>query len=270
MAYSQKLRKLFPDISLCWEDLLLLEAFQVKYLPDRVSQAEFAVLIHEYPVLYRFLIQKYPPIASFLSGLLKDQSKMEDPRKVEEHCEEALWEIADLIIYNKHPDVFDAQAPLRWELEEINSVAPLKGKTIADVGAGSGRIAFLLAPLAGSVYAIEPLNSFRSFMKEKALSQKVSNLFVMDGTLDSIPLPENSLDILITSNAMGWNLEEELAEIERVVKPGGSAIHLLQADKERENPLHDVLVSPTWNYDCLDKEEGSKLKLRYHKLIRLA
>jgi ubiquinone/menaquinone biosynthesis C-methylase UbiE len=270
MAYSQKLRKLFPDISLCWEDLLLLEAFQVKYLPSRVSQAEFAVLIHEYPLLHRFLIQKYPPIASFLSGLLKDQSKVEDPLKVQELCEEALWEIADLIIYNKHPDVFDAQAPLRWELEDINSAAPLKGKKIADVGAGSGRIAFLVAPLAGSVYAIEPLHSFRSFMKEKALGQKVSNFFVMDGTLDSIPLPENSLDILITSNAMGWNLEEELAEIERVVKNGGYAIHLFQAEKEIENLLHDVLVSPPWNYDFLEKKEGSTHKLRYHKSIKKA
>jgi len=242
----------------------------VKYLPDRVPKAEFAILIHEYPLIHRFLTQKYPPIASFLSGLLKDHSFSEDPQKVEESCMEALWEIADLIIYNKHPEVFDEQAPLRWELGDINSLVSMDGKTIADVGAGSGRIAFLVAPLAGSVYAIEPLQSFRSFMKEKALSQKVSNLFVMDGTLDSIPLPENSLDTLITSNAIGWNLQEELIEIERVVKQGGHAIHLLQSDMEQDNTLHDALVKAPWNYRCLEVKDDSKLKLRYHKLIRKA
>jgi ubiquinone/menaquinone biosynthesis C-methylase UbiE len=267
MTYSQKLRTLFPEISLTWEDLLLLEAFQVKYLPDRVAPTEFAVLINEYPVLHRFLIKKHPPIDSFLSGLLKGLKTLEDRQKVEELCQEALWEIADLIIYNKHPDLFDLHAPLTWELEDINSLCPTRGKIVADVGAGSGRIAFLVASEARTVYAIEPLSSFRSFMKKKARNQKTDNIFVMDGTLDSVPLPDATLDILITSNAIGWNLQEELLEIERLVKHGGHAIHLLQSDMETDNPMHDVLVKAPWNYRCLKKEDDSKLILRYHKVI---
>jgi len=265
MTYSQKLRSLFPEISLHWEDLLLLEAFQVKYLPERVAVKEFATLLHTYPVAHRFLVSKYPPISSFLAGILKENKALEDSELIEANCQEALWEIADLIIYNKSPERFDAQAPIKWEIAEINTITSLEGKVVADVGAGSGRIAFLLAPFVQTVYAIEPLASFRSYMKEKSAEKGVENLFIMDGTLDSIPLPNRSLDILITSNAIGWNLNKELKEIERVVKPGGHAIHLLQSNELVENPFHEILTSSPWNYTCLQSEDEEKMKLRYFK-----
>ena len=267
MTYSQKLRGLFPDISLGWEDLLLLETFQVKYLPGRVAVKEFATLLHTYPVLYRFLVLKYPPISSFLTGIMEENRPVADAKENEQHCQEALWEIADLIIYNKYPERFDTNAPIRWKMEEISSICSLEGKVVADVGAGSGRIAFLVAPLALTVFAVEPVTSLRSFMKKKALEKGVDNLYIMDGTLDSIPLPDQSLDVLITSNAIGWNLSEELHEIQRVLKPGGHAIHLLQADEKDENPLHETLTSPPWNYNCLQEKEGNRMKLRYYTLI---
>ncbi len=191
----------------------------------------FVTLIREYPVVHRFLISKYPPIASFLSGILKENKNAVDQQ----------------------------------EIEEIISITPIKGKVVADVGAGSGRIAFLVAPFAQTVFAVEPIASFRSFMKEKTRNKGVDNLYVMDGTLDSIPLPDCLLDVLITSNAIGWNLLEELKEIERVVKPGGHVIHLLHSDNTQDNPFHDTLVSSLWNYTCLRAEEGGKLKLRYYK-----
>ena len=265
MTYSQKLRELFPEISLTWEDLLLLETFQIKYLPARVPVKEFATLIRSYPVLHRFLISKYPPIATFLSGILKENPPEAKKEPKENQCQEALWEIADLIIYNKHPERFDAQAPIRWEISEINTLCSLEGKVVADVGAGSGRIAFLVAPFVETVYAVEPLASFRIFMKKKSAEQGVKNLYVMDGTLDSIPCPDQFLDVLLTSNAIGWNLSEELPEIERVLKPGGHAIHLLQAEEKVENPFHDILTSSPWNYSWLLDKDPERIKRRYYK-----
>ena len=72
MPHSKKLGGLFPEISLHWEDLLLLEAFQIRYLPDRVPVKEFATLLRAYPVTHRFLVSKYPPITSFLTRILKE------------------------------------------------------------------------------------------------------------------------------------------------------------------------------------------------------
>ena len=268
MSYSQKLRNLFPDIALNWEDILLLESFQIKSFPDRIAVKEFAILLHTYPVLYRFLVSKYPPIKAFLTGILEENDPVADKKMIEELCQEALWEIADLIIYNKYPEHFDTQAPIRWEVNEIQSIASLEGKVVADVGAGSGRIAFMVASHVQTIFAVEPLASFRTFMKEKAVEKGMKNLYVMDGTLDSIPLPDNSLDVLLTSNAIGWKLEEELKEIERVLRSGGHAIHLLQAEEKVENPFHDILISSPWNYTCLQEAEENRMKLRYFTVSR--
>jgi SAM-dependent methyltransferase len=268
MTYSKILRNRFPDISLQWEDLFLLESFQVAYLPDRVSIKEFATLLHTYPETYNFLVSKHPPITSFLARILEDNKAPGDKDLIREQCQEALWEIGDLIIYNKYPAQFDARAPIKWEISEINAITSLEGKVVADVGAGTGRIAFLLAPISQTIYAVEPLASFRSYMKEKAGRLGLKNTIIMDGKLDSLPLPDSSLDVLITSNAIGWNLQEELKEIERVLKAGGHSIHLLQSDIQTENPYHATLTSSTWNYTCLKEKNIKGMKLRYYKEMR--
>ena len=267
MAYSQMLRKLFPEITLQNEDLLLLESFQVKDLTNRVTEKEFATLLRESPVVLRFLLIKYPGIDSFLRRILQENEAVDDPDLIDSHCEEALWEIADLIIYNKHPELYDQKAPTKWDIKDLTSICSLQGKTVADVGAGSGRIAFLVAPHAHTVFAVEPLSSFRSFMKEKSKDQEVKNLFVMDGTLDAIPLPADSLDVLITSNAIGWKLDEELQEIERVVKPGGHAIHLIQAESTHEDPYEKILASAPWKYQFTRDLSENTLKIKYYKEI---
>jgi ubiquinone/menaquinone biosynthesis C-methylase UbiE len=269
MAYSQMLRELFPETTLQAEDMLLLETFQIKYLPDRVAKKEFATLLLEYPVVHRFLAAKYPPAASFLTKLLEAYKPSSGNQKREEQCQEALWEIADLIIYNKHPDLYDQNTRTHWDISDITSITSLADKTVADIGAGSGRIAFLVARHAQTVFAVEPIASFRSFMKEKAVKESVDNLFVMDGTLDSIPLPGDSLDVLITSNAIGWNLKEELTEIERVVKSGGQAIHLLHSDPKYDNPIHKIITSEPWNYHFLRDLSEHTVKIKYHKTLGL-
>lgn len=164
MPYSQILRELFPDINLHPEDILLLEAFQICYLPDRVVSMKFATLLHEYPVVQRFLVNKYPPIDSFITRLLKGNKPVSESHQIKDHCQETLWEIADLIIYNKHPELFDQKTRIHWDISEITSITSLDGKTVADIGAGSGRTAFMLAPFAPTVFAVEPTVSFRSFI----------------------------------------------------------------------------------------------------------
>jgi len=267
MTYSKKLRESFPDLTLQAEDLLLLETFQISYLPERVAKKEFATLLSRHPVVHRFLLNKHPPIEPFLSGLLDQNLPVNNPDEIEAQCQEALWEIADLIIYNKYPELFDSKGRIKWDIEEIRAVTSPEGKIVADVGAGAGRIAFLVAPHAKTVFAVEPIARLRSYMREKAVKQCIKNLYVMDGTLDLIPLPDDSLDLLITSNAIGWNLGGELKEIERVVKAGGQAIHLIHAETQQENHCHGILTSAPWFYGHIQKQSASTLKAIYYKTV---
>ena len=268
MQYADFLRKFFPGSELDVEDLLFLESFQIAYLPDRVPQKEFSTLLREYPFVHRFLISKYPPIKTSIDKILAQNAEINDPTLIQAHCDNALWEIADLVIYNKHPELYDEKVPFPWEISEIIAPESLQGQVVADVGAGSGMLSFLLAKYAKTVYAIEPITSFRQFIREKARTQKYNNIYTVDGFLNAIPFPEDSFDILFTSNAIGWSLEEELQEIERVVKPNGQAIHIMRmSEKETENPLHQRLVSSDWNYKWFRFESEGDQKLKYTKVM---
>jgi len=263
------LRELFPDITLKVDDLFHLEAFQIKYLPERVPVEEFSVLLRANPFIQRFLISKNPEIKGFINEVLKKNEVVSDEKTINELSQELLWEIADLIVYNKHPEIYDGKVNFPWNIDEIINKESLKGKVVADVGAGSGMLAFLLAKYAKTVFAFEPISNFRNFIREKAGKEGYRNVFAIDGFLDSIPFPENSLDILFTSNAIGWNIDKELLEIERVVKPNGQVIHIMRVSENAiENPVHAKLISSDWKYDFVEYKNINGLKLRYRKLLK--
>lgn len=266
MKYSKKLRKMFEGIELNAWDLLLLESFQVAYLPHRVPRKEFATLIYRYPKIKELLILKDRSIESYFDLILEENREIGSEEVIRKGCEEALWEIADLIVYNKFPELYDEKVPFLWTIGEIVGKEALKGKVIADVGAGSGKLSFLLAEHAETVFAIEPVSSFRTFMKQKVCQTGIKNLFVMDGFLESIPMPKDSLDMLFTSNAIGWNIEKELREIERVLKRNGLACHMMVYERaQTKPPLHDTLVSENWKYEFSQSTAGNRVKAMYVK-----
>jgi SAM-dependent methyltransferase len=259
---------MFPGLELEIEDLLLLESFQIKYLPDRVPEKEFAILLHSNPLIAKFLVLKYPPVDDFIKKILSAYDPLSDKQEIMLYCQDLLWEIADMIIYNKYPEIYDKNAKIDWKVGEIIDPAFLKGKTVIDAGAGTGKIAFMVAAFAEVVFAIEPVTSLRGFIKEKSISAKLGNLYALDGFLDSMPLPDASADVLFTSNAIGWNLEKELHEIERVLRSGGKAVHLMfDPSGMSGNPLYDILCSSPWNYDFTDFDIKSGSKFKYSKTI---
>lgn len=263
MKFSEHLRKTFPDTDLKVEDLRLLESFQIKDLPKRVPQKEFATLLREYPEIKQYLIEKLPAIQTFILKVLRDHKTVTDQEIIDKHCNEVLWEVGELLIYNKFPETYDSKIKFTWKIEDLMAPHELKGKTIADVGAGSGMLCILLSKYVQTIYAIEPLSSFRNFMHQRFIKENILNVQIKEGFLDRIPLPNHSVDILFTSNALGWNFEHEQKEIERLVKPGGKAIHLMRAfDKNAVSPHHDQLLK--WNY-TFEELEADGYKAKYIK-----
>ena len=245
--YADRLRKMFQGVNLSLEDLYLLDAFQIGYLPDRVPQREFAAILRAYPSIKRFLITKHPPVADFIEDVLTRFGPAVNQQELDEYSDRLVWEIADQFVYIKRPDMYDERVDLGWDFEEVLSIVPIEHKVVIDA---TGRIAFEAAHIADLVFAVEPVTSLRQFIRDKASDTGVANLFAIDGVLHAIPLPTGFADVLITSNAIGWQLDDEMVEIERVVKPGGYAIHLASQadDASQETPLHAGLTSPAWHY----------------------
>ncbi|POZ62911.1 methyltransferase domain-containing protein [Chromobacterium alticapitis] len=86
-----------------------------------------------------------------------------------------------------------------------------------DLGAGTGKFTALLAAVAGKIWAVEPVDEMRA-----RLQAKLPVVRALAGTAELIPLPDASVDAVVCAQAFHWfSSEAALAEIRRVLKPGG-------------------------------------------------
>jgi ubiquinone/menaquinone biosynthesis C-methylase UbiE len=255
-------------ISLDVEDLFLLESFQIAYFPGWVPERELAAMLHSQPVLKDFLVKKCPSISGYIANVLAEHEPVNDKKELAECSDRLLWTINDLLIYNKCPEVYDAMEFLKWDFREVTGITPLDGKVVVDGGAGTGRVALEAAQTARWVFAVEPVTRLRQFMREKAARLELKNVYAVDGFLQAIPFPDQFADVIITSHALGWRLEDELKELERVVKKGGFIIHCPGTDfSEREEEQHRHLISPGYGYKFSKYREADGWKRKYWKQV---
>jgi SAM-dependent methyltransferase len=90
------------------------------------------------------------------------------------------------------------------------------GRTVLDLAAGSGKLTRPLAALGCEVIAVEPVAEMRAAIGPAAAS-------ALDGTAEAIPLGDDSVDAVTVGQAFHWfDGPKALAEIERVLRPGGA------------------------------------------------
>ena len=252
------------------EDLYLLESFQISYLPGYLPEREFAAVLWAYPPIKTFLEKKFPGIISFIEHVIAEYGPAKDQQQLEEYSDTVVWTIADLLVYNKCPQEYDKQEFNKWDFTEVTSITPLDGKVVIDSGAGTGRVTLEAALTAKYVYSVEPVTRLRQFIREKAKEMGLTNVFVLEGFQHSIPLPDEFADVLLTSHALGWQLEEELQEFERVTRKGGHIIHCPgTAEESRDDEhKHQRLVSEDWQYKFSRYMEADGWKRKYWKQVK--
>lgn len=91
------------------------------------------------------------------------------------------------------------------------------GRTVVDLAAGTGKLTRLLIPTGATVIAVEPVAGMR-----EQLEAQVHGAEVVDGTAESMPLPDGSADVVTAAQAFHWfDGARALPEIHRVLRPGG-------------------------------------------------
>ncbi|MEX2647109.1 MAG: methyltransferase domain-containing protein [Gaiellaceae bacterium] len=107
------------------------------------------------------------------------------------------------------------------------------GRTVVDLGAGTGKLSRLLAETGARVIAVEPVDEMRAFIEVEALA----------GTAEAIPLPDESADAVTAAQAFHWfDAEAALAEIDRILRPGG-ALALVANQLDRSDALTDAFAA---------------------------
>ena len=91
------------------------------------------------------------------------------------------------------------------------------GRTVLELGAGTGKLTRLIAPSGARILALEPVAE----MREKLVAS-VAGVELVDGTAESIDLPAGSVDAVVVAQAFHWfDAVRALSEIHRVLRPGG-------------------------------------------------
>ena len=107
------------------------------------------------------------------------------------------------------------------------------GRTLLELGAGTGKLTRLLVPTGARVVALEPVASMRATLSR--VINGAAGVEVVDGTAEAIPLPAASVDAVVVAQAFHWfDAIRALSEIHRVLRPDG---RLLLAMNQRDESV---------------------------------
>ena len=109
--------------------------------------------------------------------------------------------------YRKHWDahVPDAELVARTEgfrdLRDrlIEQARPSSGHTVLDLGSGTGLLALAIAPHADTVWAVDISPAMCDYLRAKAESAGLENIKPVVASAVSLPLVEDSVDIVISN-----------------------------------------------------------------------
>jgi len=91
------------------------------------------------------------------------------------------------------------------------------GRTVVDVGAGTGKFTALLIPSGAEVVAVEPLATMR-----EGFAAALTGVRVVEGAAEAMPLADSSADAIVAAQAFHWfDRSRALPEFARVLRPAG-------------------------------------------------
>jgi SAM-dependent methyltransferase len=107
------------------------------------------------------------------------------------------------------------------------ALAELKpGETVLDLGSGGGIDVLLSARRvgpAGKAYGLDMTDDMLALARENQQKSGLTNVEFLRGEIENIPLPDNSVDVIISNCVINLSADKDkvLAEAFRVLKPGG-------------------------------------------------
>jgi arsenite methyltransferase len=100
------------------------------------------------------------------------------------------------------------------------------GETVLDLGSGGGIDVLLSAKRVGptgKAYGLDMTDEMLALARENQQKSGVTNVEFLKGAIENIPLPDNSVDVIISNCVINLSGDKDrvLREAFRVLKPGG-------------------------------------------------
>jgi len=101
-----------------------------------------------------------------------------------------------------------------------------EGETVLDLGSGGGIDVILSAQRVGptgTAYGLDMTDEMLALARQNAREAGVANVHFLKGEIEQIPLPAESVDVVISNCVINLSIDKPavLTEIQRVLRPGG-------------------------------------------------
>jgi arsenite methyltransferase len=101
-----------------------------------------------------------------------------------------------------------------------------EGETVLDLGSGGGIDVILSAKRVGPnglVFGLDMTDEMLALARANAQESGVPNAIFLKGVIESVPLPADSVDVVISNCVINLSVDKPavLAEMARVLRPGG-------------------------------------------------
>jgi SAM-dependent methyltransferase len=142
-------------------------------------------------------------------------------------------------------DVYERARPgyppeaVRWIADRLDL---REGRSVLDLGAGTGKLTRALLTTGARVIAVEPGDEMRARLERAAPGAEA-----LRGAAEEIPLLDGSVDAITVGQAFHWfRHDEAIPELHRVLRPGGG-VALVWNSRDPDNPLQkkiSELIAP--------------------------
>ncbi len=147
---------------------------------------------------------------------------------------------------NAHAYTVSAGHANQTELEKlVERAAPKPTDTLLDIGTGAGHTAITFAPAVRRVIAYDLTPQMLEEVEHNAAARGVTNIETEQGAAENLPYPDASFELVscrLTTHHFA-NLPRALAEMARVLKPGGKLIIMdttVPEDPELDRQINEI------------------------------
>ena len=229
--------------------MLRMERFQIRLMLENLDARTgnaMAIALKANPKVAWLFEHKCPEKAEKVKALLANAPENLSPDEIRLAELTVLGAFEDFVIYTT-PEAMGKKCDFiyGWNEERLFELCGLEGKTVLDVGSGTGRLAFAAAKKAAFVVASEPVDALREFMRDEIVRKGIGNMRVCDGLCDCLPFPDNSFDVVMSGHVVGDRFREEVDELTRITKNGGWLLDV-PGDQHREISRNEQLLADGW------------------------